>query len=211
MGCDSRLMKVSQLGYMGLNLNHALDLLGSSLPVDPTINQYLNSMYLAFLFSVSYAECKTQHRLVKSKNGLNLSNYACIWSPAEGSACPENIQAKLEPVFWMVHPIMGWWRTGLEIFCLLLPVQEIFQCWMGSSVEHPPKHFYSFNSFQLNNLYTESFSDLVFAESSIPRPVWSWDLGFPAVCVQVLQDCIASKIKVCSDRCGSEHNIFRQV
>jgi len=35
-------MKVSQLGYMGLNLNRALDLLGSSAPVDSTMNEYLN-------------------------------------------------------------------------------------------------------------------------------------------------------------------------
>lgn len=41
MGCDSRLIKVSQCGYMRLNLNHALDLLGSSLSVDSTIDEYL--------------------------------------------------------------------------------------------------------------------------------------------------------------------------
>lgn len=52
MGCESRPAKVSQLGYMGLNLNHAQDLLVSFLPVDSTINEYLSKMDMAFLVSM---------------------------------------------------------------------------------------------------------------------------------------------------------------
>ena len=78
-------------------------------------------------------------------------------------------------------------------------------------MEHSPKLFYSFYYFQFNNMYIESFSDVVFTESSIPCPAQSQDLGFPAVPVQMLQDCIASKIKVHSGQRGSEHNTFREV
>lgn len=74
---------------------------------------------------------------------------------------------------------------------------------MGSSVEHSPKYFYSFNSFHLNDMYTESFSDLAFAENSIPCPTWSRDLGFAVVPVRALQDCIASNIKMHSSQRGS--------
>lgn len=65
MGCDSRLIKVSQRGYMRLNLNHALDLLGSSLSVDSTIDGYLYWIDMTFLFWVSCAHYKTRGRLVR--------------------------------------------------------------------------------------------------------------------------------------------------
>lgn len=58
---------------------------------------------------------------------------------------------------------------------------------------------------------TESFSDLMFPESSILYLAQSQDLGFPVVLVQVLQDSTASKIKVLSSQRGLENNTFREV
>lgn len=54
-----------------------------------------------------------------------------------------------------------------------------------------PQTFSVFLSFSLIT-YTESFNALVFTESSVLCPAWSQDPGFPAVPVQVLQDCTAS-------------------
>lgn len=68
MESDSRLIKVSQLRYMQLNLNHALEHLVSSLQVGPTIDEYMIYMYMGFFFpfSVTYGHNKTGRRLVRN-------------------------------------------------------------------------------------------------------------------------------------------------
>lgn len=55
---------------------------------------------------------------------------------------------------------------------------------------------------------TESFSDLMFPESSLLYLAQSQDLGFPVVLVQ---DSTASKIRVLSSQRGLENNTFREV
>lgn len=75
----------------------------------------------------------------------------------------------------------------------------------------PPNIFILFFLSLSYNMCTESFSDLMFPESSVLYLAQSQDLGFPVVLVQVLQDSTASKIKVLSSQRGLENNTFREV